>query len=122
MSKLKVNLSNGSFVVIGCLKEMIQSLARTACRNVGKLSILYLGLLIGAYAEVLGIVESSGEEFERQISICKRRCLSLGGRITLLKVCMSNMPVYYMSRFKMPKALEATLDQIRRNLLWEVQS
>lgn len=67
-------------------------------------------------------MESSGEEFERQMSIRKRCCLSLGGRITLLKACMSNLPVYYMSRFKMPKVLEARLDQIRRNLFWEVQS
>lgn len=48
--------------------------------------------------------------------------LSLGRRITLIKACLSNIPVYYLSLFKMPKAAMERLDRIRRNVLWEGKS
>ena len=32
---------------------------------------------------------------------------------------MSNLPIYYMSLFKMPKVVIERLDRIRRDFLWE---
>lgn len=57
------------------------------------------------------------EKFEKKLSAWKRRTLSLGGKITLTKACVSNLLVYFMSPFKMPKIVEPKLDRIRRNFL-----
>ena len=40
----------------------------------------------------------------------------------MIKACLSYLPVYSMSSFKLPTAVEARLDQLRRNFLWEGQS
>lgn len=45
-----------------------------------------------------------------------------GGRTTLIKAYMSNLPVYYMLLFRMKNVMSERLDRIRRNLLWEGQS
>lgn len=58
------------------------------------------------------------ENFEKKLSVWKGKYLSLGGRIMLIKACLSNLPVYDMSLFKMPKGV----DRLRRNFLWKGQS
>ena len=50
-----------------------------------------------------------------------KQYLSLGGRITLIKACLSNLLVYYMFLFKMPKDVVERMDRIRRNFLCEGQ-
>lgn len=49
----------------------------------------------------------------------KKQCLSLGAKITLIKASLSNLPLYYMSLFKMPKSAASRLDHLRRDFLWE---
>lgn len=59
------------------------------------------------------------EKFEKKLSIWKRQYL--GGRITLIKGTVSNLSVYSVSLFKMPRTEIDRLDRIRRNFLWEGQ-
>lgn len=62
------------------------------------------------------------EKFERKkknLSSWKRNNLSLGGKITLINATFSNLPVYYVSRFKMLIAMKERLDQIHLHFLWE---
>ena len=47
--------------------------------------------------------------------------LIFGWDITLIKACLSNIPVYYMSLFKMPKAVLKKVDCIYRSFLWDGQ-
>lgn len=37
-----------------------------------------------------------------------------------IKVAMSNLPVYYMSLFKIPKKIDLVLKKYQRDFLWEV--
>lgn len=48
VSGLKVNLSKNTVVVVGCLEDIVRSLAGNFYCKVGKFPIQYLGLLIGA--------------------------------------------------------------------------
>lgn len=62
------------------------------------------------------------EKFERKkknLSSWKRNNLSLGGKITSINATFPNLPVYYVSRFKMLVAMKERLDQIHLNFLWE---
>ena len=83
---------------------------------------MYLGLLLGARTRASSVWDPVVKKFERKLFMWKGRCLSLGGRITLIKACLSSLPIYYMSLFKMPKAVSLRLDKIRRDFLWEGQS
>lgn len=43
----------------------------------------------------------------------------MGGRITLIKATLSNLPVYYMSLFKMPAKISQKVEKLKRDFLWE---
>lgn len=43
----------------------------------------------------------------------------MGGRITLIKFILSNLPLYYLSVFSIPTKVAKKLEQIQRIFLWE---
>ena len=48
----------------------------------------------------------------------KRQYISKGGRLTLIRSTLSNMPIYYMSILRMPRSVRLRLKQIQRDFLW----
>ena len=56
--------------------------------------------------------------WKSKLSIWKNKLLSFGGRVTLIKSVLVNLPVYYMSLFRMPKEVMADLEKIQRQFLW----
>lgn len=48
----------------------------------------------------------------------KGKHLSIGGRLTLIKASLSNLPMCYMSLFPVPKGIIAKIQAIQRNFLW----
>lgn len=47
------------------------------------------------------------------------RFLSYGGKITLVKVVLSAMPLHYMHAFKLPIEVTNHIDNMRRSILWK---
>ena len=43
---------------------------------------------------------------------------SLGGRITLIQACLSSIPLYYLSLFRIPVSVTNTLEKLKRDFLW----
>ncbi|XXG77619.1 hypothetical protein AAC387_Pa08g1737 [Persea americana] len=97
VSSLKINISKSMLVGIGCSEETTRSLVNIINRKSGKLSIIYLGLPIGAKPRSKSLWDPVIENFKRKLASWKKLYLSLGGRITLIKACMSNLPIYYIS-------------------------
>ena len=62
---------------------------------------LYLGLPVGANPKSKAVWNPIIEKFESKLTSWKGQYLSSGGRITLIKLTLSNLPVYYISMFKM---------------------
>ena len=48
----------------------------------------------------------------------KRQYISKGGRITLIRSTLSNLPIYFMSIFQIPRAVRIRLEKIQRDFLW----
>ena len=121
VSGLKINISKSMRVGIGCPDETMQALAIKLNYRYGKLPFIYLGLPIGAKARSKTLWDPVIEKCKKNLSFWKKRYLSIGGRITLINACLSNLLVYYMSLFKMPKVVIERLDRIRRDFLWDGQ-
>ncbi|XP_077223464.1 uncharacterized protein LOC143857077 [Tasmannia lanceolata] len=49
----------------------------------------------------------------------KRKYISFGGRITLVKAALANMPVYYMSLFKIPAKVALRIEKLQRVFIWD---
>ena len=41
-----------------------------------------------------------------------------GGRITLIRSTLSNLPIYFMSIFQLHRAVRMRLEKIQRDFLW----
>lgn len=119
ISELKVSLSKSSLVGVSCSEGVVRSMASIMHCKLGKLPLTYLGLPIGARARSTTLWKPVIERAEGKLSNWNKRYLSLGGRITLIKACLSNLPIYYISLCRMPKFIEAKLDRIKRVFLWE---
>jgi hypothetical protein len=44
--------------------------------------------------------------------------LSKGGRITLIKSTLSNLPMYFMSFFPLPTGIAFCIEKLQRDFLW----
>lgn len=54
-----------------------------------------------------------------RLSGWKANYLSKGGRLTLIKVAMANISIYFMSIMIIPKHIALTIQILQRELLWK---
>jgi hypothetical protein len=62
----------------------------------------YLGLSLEASFKSTSIWNGVIEKVERRLASWKKLYLSKGGRLTLIKSTLSNIPTYYLSLFSIP--------------------
>ena len=84
----------------------------------GNLPSTYLGMPLGAPFKSVGAWDGIEERFRKRLAMWKRQYISKGGRITLIRSTLSNLPIYFMSIFQLPRAVRMRLEQIQRDFLW----
>uniref|UniRef100_A0A2N9ERP2 Reverse transcriptase zinc-binding domain-containing protein n=1 Tax=Fagus sylvatica TaxID=28930 RepID=A0A2N9ERP2_FAGSY len=55
---------------------------------------------------------------ERRLGGWKRLYLSKGGKLTLLKSTLSNLPTYFLSLFHIPADVACRIEKLQRDFLW----
>ena len=79
---------------------------------------IYLGLPVGG-SHKRGVFWSGVlERVQSKLSRWRGRCLSLAGRICLIKSVLSSIPLFFMSLFKLPSVVAEKLVRLQRNFLW----
>ena len=63
-------------------------------------------------------METRDRKIQNRLASWKARTLSRAGRLTLIKSVLNNLPVYFMSMFKMPKSIAMRIVQIQRSFFW----
>lgn len=58
------------------------------------------------------------EKFRNKLSSWKSKTLSFGGRLTLIKSVLGNLPTYYLSIFRPLVGVIESLEKTRRRFLW----
>jgi hypothetical protein len=86
--------------------------------DIGSFPFTYLGIPIGANMRSSKNWEPVISRFQRKLSGWKARTLSFAGKITLAKSVLGSLPSYYLSLFKAPKNVLATLEGLRRSFVW----
>jgi len=59
------------------------------------------------------------DKIRKKLSSWKGKCISMAGRITLIKAVISSLPLYMFSPFKAPKAVCQEINKIQRQFLWD---
>ena len=98
VSGLKINLGKCELVLVGIVHNIDLLLNVLGCK-LGSLAMKYLGLPLGANFKDKSIWNPIVEKMERKLAGWKRLYLSKGGRVTLIKSTLSNLPTYFLSLF-----------------------
>ncbi|RVW55296.1 putative ribonuclease H protein [Vitis vinifera] len=80
--------------------------------------ILYLGLPLGGNPKASGFWDPVIERISRRLDGWQKAYLSFGGRITLIQSCLTHMPCYFLSLFKIPASVAAKIERMQREFLW----
>ncbi|XP_041027999.1 uncharacterized protein LOC121267971 [Juglans microcarpa x Juglans regia] len=115
---LKVNLGKSELVSIG--EELnINSLTRLLGCKIALLPMKYLDLPFEASFTACAIWDGVVEKVERRSASWKRLYLSKGGRLTLLKSTLCNLPTYFLSLFPLPTRVANQIEKLFRAFLWD---
>ena len=101
VSGLKLNLNKSEIIPIGPVANVEELASKLGCK-VGSLPTSYMGLPLGAKHKALGVWDSVEERFQKRLASWKIQYISKGGRVTLIRSSLSNLPIYYLSLFRMP--------------------
>ena len=116
-SGLKINLEKSELIPVGRVND-IEGLALEWGCKVGGLPSCYLGLPLGAPFNSLAVWDGVEERFRKRSAMWKRQYISKGGRLTLISSTLSNMPIYFMSLFYLPRKVRLRLEKIQRDFVW----
>ncbi|XP_077249381.1 uncharacterized protein LOC143888877 [Tasmannia lanceolata] len=78
----------------------------------------YLGLPLGVGRPKHTLWAPIIQRIERRLATWKRRLVSKGGRLVLLKAVLSNMPIYFLSLFQCLVSVAKRIEQLQRRFLW----
>lgn len=118
MAGLKINFTKSEFVGIHIRDDKKELIADTLGAR-GSFPIKYLGLPLmdGSLriADWTDIIKRIGDS----IASWKGKLLLAGARCMLPKVILSNMPIYYLSMFRIPRAVCHILESMRAAFFWK---
>ncbi|KAL4181976.1 hypothetical protein AMTRI_Chr12g273680 [Amborella trichopoda] len=95
--RLKVNFQKTRVVGINCDDSTVQNLADILEAKVDDFPMTYLGLPISDGRLPVAIWDKVIQRIQTKLDLWKFKYLSLGGRINLIKACLSNLQIYQMS-------------------------
>lgn len=115
---LKINIHKSNLYGIGVTTEEVEDMAQLTSCSTGKLPFTYLGLPIGSSMTYTTNWQVMIDKFRNRLSSWKANLLSVGGRLTLLKVVLGSVGIYYMSIFKVPESILDFLEKLRARFFW----
>ena len=80
--------------------------------------ILYPGLPLGGNPKACGFWDPVIERISRRLDGWQKTYLSFGNRITLIKSCLTHMPCYFISLFKILASVATKIERLQRDFLW----
>ena len=117
VSGLKINLLQSELVPIGNVPNMVELVKILGCQQ-SSLPLKYLGLLLGASHKEETIWNPILEKMEQRLVGWKKLLLSKGGKVTLIKSTLSNLPIYFLSLIPIPVKVANCMEKLQRDFLW----
>ncbi|GKC25373.1 putative RNA-directed DNA polymerase, eukaryota, reverse transcriptase zinc-binding domain protein [Tanacetum coccineum] len=113
VSGLRINVNKSKLLGVCVSDEDVADMAKVLGCGVIKLPMTFLGVPVGGN---MGRCENWVriiQKFKSKLCQWKARMLSVGGRLTLLKSVVSNLPTFYMSLYLMPVTVQKQLESMR---------
>lgn len=112
VSGLKVNFFKSELIGLQTEKPLLLKCLEIMGCKIGDLPLSYLGMPLCSVRVTKSLWNPVVEMVERKLSAWKANYLSIGGRVTLIKYVLSNLPVYYFSIFRCPASIIKRLERL----------
>jgi hypothetical protein len=86
--------------------------------EVSSLPLEYLGFSLGAFYKAKSSCNGVIKNMERWLVSWKMMYLFNGGRVTLFKSTLFNLPTYFMPLFPLPADIANRIKKLQRDFLW----
>jgi hypothetical protein len=116
VSGLKINPAKSILVLVGNVDNMDELADIMGC-GVSSQPLKYLGLPLGAPFKAKSNWDDVVGKIERRLARWKQMYLSKGGRVTLIKSTLSNLPTYFLSLFPIPSSVASRIEKLHRDFL-----
>nr|GEZ23418.1 RNA-directed DNA polymerase, eukaryota, reverse transcriptase zinc-binding domain protein [Tanacetum cinerariifolium] len=110
-----MGLFKGASIGVGVSYEEVSNMAHAISCGAAKLPMKYLGVPVGCNMARCSNWNDIIHKFSSNLSLWKARLLSVGGRLSLIKSVLENLPTYYMSIYLMPISVQKKLESMRNN-------
>nr|GEV44813.1 RNA-directed DNA polymerase, eukaryota [Tanacetum cinerariifolium] len=112
-SGLKINLNKSKIIGINVEGHKVKQAANKLGCLILSCPFSYLGSKVSVSMSRIQDWREVIEKVNLRLSKWKMKCLSIGGRLTLLKSVLGAMPIFNMSIFKVPTKVLKLLESIR---------
>ena len=113
ISGLKINVNKSNVLGVGVSDDEISHMAHIIGCGVSKLPFKYLGVPVGSNMSRCVNWNAVTQIFASKLSSWKAKLLSVGGRLSLIKAVLGNLPTYFMSIYLMPVSIRSKLESMR---------
>lgn len=117
-SGLKVNFDKCCVYGINVNEERLAEMANTLRCRTGSIPFDYLGIKVGVEYRRASDWECVVQKVKNRLKRWESNKISIGGRVTLLNVVLTTIPLYYLSTYRIPKKTLRELISLQRNFLW----
>ncbi|XP_016178480.1 uncharacterized protein LOC107620903 [Arachis ipaensis] len=117
MAELSINFDKSILILINCDDQWVQRMCRVLGYKVASLPVKYLGISLGTNPRLVKTWKLIIEKVEEKLRIWKAKVLNKADKFVLIKFVLNNLPVYYLSLYKMPKAVMERLISLQRRFI-----
>ncbi|GKC02297.1 RNA-directed DNA polymerase, eukaryota, reverse transcriptase zinc-binding domain protein [Tanacetum coccineum] len=115
---LRININKSNLYGVGVSHSEAETIAAGSGCSPSYLPFSYLGLPIGSNMSHISNWKVLIDHFKSRLSGWKASLLSSDGRLTLIKLVLGSLSIYFFSIFKAPKAVIKVLESIRASFFW----
>ena len=110
LSRLKIKFHKSELLCFGDAQDKASQYAELFGCGLGQFPISYLGIPIHFRRLTIAQWKHVEERLQKRLSRWKGKLLSLGGRLVLINLVLTNMVLYMISFFQIPKGVLHRLD------------
>lgn len=87
--------------------------------SVGSWPVKYLGLPLGRNPLQAAFWDPVVARVAKRLDGWKKAFLSQGGKLTLIQSVLANLPIFYLSVFRIPVGVANVIEKLMRDIFWE---
>ncbi|XP_020982282.1 uncharacterized protein LOC107496648 [Arachis duranensis] len=118
MSGLSINYEKSNFIPVNCEQRWARKMCLLLGCKEASLLVRYLGISLGANPRLVKTWKPVIDKVEEKLSLWKAETLNKAGKLVLIKSVFNSLPIYYLSLYKIPKAVAEELISLQRRFLW----